>query len=243
MRPVLVITHLERGELGLLGDVLAERDVPVLHRALDEGDRLPELGEVAGVVSLGGTMGVPDADRHPFLGEERKLLASAMATEVPTLGLCLGAQILTWAAGGSVARMKERDVAWYRLARSGAAAGDPLFDAWPDDAPVLEWHLDQIVLPGGTEVLADSPGPGTSIFRAGPAAWGSQVHLELTPEILHRWLADPEMADELREAGIAAERLMADADELLPRQAAAAVQVFERFAKLARSREAAPVRG
>lgn len=242
MRPVLLVTHMEPVEFGLLGDALAEQEVPVIHVPLDEGDRLPRLEKVSGIVSFGGTMGVPDADRYPFLREERDLLAAALAADVPILGLCLGGQVLSWAAGGSAVRMEARDLAWYPLSRSPAAVGDPLFEAWPDEALVLEWHLDQIVLPGSAAVIGDSAGPGASIFRAGPSAWGSQIHLELTPEILDAWLADPVMGTELRGVGLEPEEFRSRSGRLLPRQAAAAREVFRRFAKLVLERETAGVR-
>jgi GMP synthase (glutamine-hydrolysing) len=238
MRPVLLITHILPVEFGVLGDAFAEQDVPVLHVALDDGDALPSIDDVSGIVSFGGTMGVPDADRYPFLSAERDLLAAALASELPLLGLCLGAQLLTWAAGGSVVRMEKRDIAWYRLPRSPAATEDPLFGAWPDDTPVLEWHLDQILLPDSADVIADSSGPGSSIFRAGPAAWGSQSHLELTPEILNAWLADPVIGEELLQADLPPEVLLSQAAELVPQQAAAAREVFDRFAQLVTDRDA-----
>jgi GMP synthase-like glutamine amidotransferase len=241
--PVAVLTHIKPVEFGLLGDALAEHELQLLHVALDEGDRLPGLDEVSGIVSLGGTMGVPDADRYPFLLEQRDLLQAALAAELPLLGLCLGAQLLTWAAGGSVVRMDSRDIAWYRLARSEIASDDPLFGAWPSDAPVLEWHLDQIVLPDSAELLADSTGPGASVFRVGSAAWGSQSHLELTPLILDGWLADPVIGEELRGAGLPPEQFLSEAADYLPRQEAAASEVFARFAKLVLTRQAAAISG
>jgi GMP synthase (glutamine-hydrolysing) len=243
VRPVVLVTHIKPVEFGLLGDALAEHELPLLHVALDEGDQLPSLDELSGIVSLGGTMGVPDADRYPFLVEERDLLEAALAAEVPILGLCLGAQLLAWAAGGSVVRMDGRDIAWYQLARSEMASDDPLFGAWPDDAPVLEWHLDQIVLPDSAEVIADSTGPGASVFRVGSAAWGSQSHLEITPEILAGWLADPVIGEELRGAGMPPDQFLLDAADPLPRQGAAASEVFARFAKLVLSRQAAAISG
>ena len=88
-------------------------------------------------------------------------------------------------------RLDRLYVDWPELVVLPAARGDPLFDRLPDRTVVLEWHVDAIEPPPGATVLAETAGPGCAIFRAGPAAWGSQIHLELTPEMLSGWLSDP----------------------------------------------------
>jgi GMP synthase-like glutamine amidotransferase len=210
-----------------------------VYARLDRGDELPEPAEVSAIVSLGGTMGVPDIAAHPFLRDELELLEAALAARVPILGLCLGGQLLAKAAGGDVVRMAARDIGWYPLERRPAADGDPLFADLPAGAPVLEWHLDAVVPPSVEEVIAESSGPGCSIFRAGPLAWGSQSHLELTPPILAHWLADPVIGEEIRGAGFPPERLLAEAEAALPRQMETARAIFNRFADLVSAREAA----
>jgi GMP synthase (glutamine-hydrolysing) len=235
-RPILAITHIAPGDLGLLGEVLTERLMPIVPVRLDRGDELPDLAEVSAVVSLGGTMGVPDSGEYPFLRDELRLLESALASSVPVLGLCLGAQLLAKAAGGDVLRMATRDIGWYPLDRMPAADGDALFGPLPNGTPVLEWHLDAIVPPSAGEVIAESSGPGCSIFRVGSAAWGSQTHLELTPRILDDWLSDPVIGEELRQAGFPSDRLLDQAEELLPAQMTAAISIFERFADFVSAR-------
>jgi GMP synthase (glutamine-hydrolysing) len=239
VRPALAITHLPAPQLGLVEAALAERGVPVRPVPIDKGAELPALDGVSAVVTFGGLMGVPDGDRYPFLRAELEMLEQALADEVPVLGLCLGAQLLAKAAGGDAVRMTERYIAWQELERLPAADGDPVFGALPERLPVLEWHLDAVLPPPGSAPVAETSGPGCSVFRVSPLAWGSQIHLELTPEMVGSWLVDPAVRAELSSAGLDPSRFQREARERLPSQMAGGRAVLGRFAQMAAEREVA----
>ena len=230
MRPLLAITHLPDRELGLAGDVF-DGGLPVHALHVDDGGT-PSLDDVSGVIVMGGAMGVPDAGRWAFLQWELGLLREALERGTPTLGICLGAQLLATAAGGDVQRMDRPFVGWPTLERREAAAGDLLFDGLPQRLTVLEWHLDRIVPPPHAAVLAETEGPGCSVFRAGERAWGSQIHLEMTPAMLAGWLAFEDARAEVRAAGGMPARLRDEAEERLADQCRAGRVVFARFAEL-----------
>jgi GMP synthase (glutamine-hydrolysing) len=226
---VLALTHLPDRELGLAGPALAARGCEVTRLHVDD-DARPDLDGTAGVLVLGGAMGVPDADAHPFLRYELALLADAVEREIPVLGICLGAQLLAAAAGGHVRRMESPCVGWLELAPSAAAADDPLAGGLPPGLEVLEWHLDAIQAPPGATVLAETTGPGYSIFRVGEAAWGTQLHLELTPSMLAGWLRDPGFRAQCAEGGLDPDALAAEAATRLAPQMAAGREMLDRFA-------------
>jgi GMP synthase (glutamine-hydrolysing) len=230
MRPVLAITHLRHANLGLAGEALAAAGVPVVHRNLFEDDALPEAGELAGIVSLGGQMSVTELGRYPFLAAERDLFRAALRAEVPILGLCLGAQLLALAAGGRVATMERHCIGWPQLSFADAARDDPLFHDVAD-LPVIKWHGDGIEPPPSATVIASTPTPGAAIFKVGACAWGSQMHLEATTEMLFDlWLADPVEQRALEGAGLDPAAFTAQSRDLLPQQIAAMRPVLERFA-------------
>ena len=100
------------------------------------GDPLPDLEAVDGLVTFGGAESVTEIDRYPYLLEEAELLREAVAGDVPVLGICLGAQVLAHALGGSVRRLPRRAVRWVELAR---IADDELL---PDPVWALHWNED-----------------------------------------------------------------------------------------------------
>lgn len=144
-----------------------------------------------GLVVLGGGMGAADDARAPFLPAVRALLREAVSAEVPTLGVCLGAQLLALANGGRVARNPAGpEFGAQLIAKRTAAVSDPLFGPMPITPDVIQWHFDAVTtLPPGAIHLAGSPLCENQAFRVGRLAWGIQFHIETTPEIVRSWAA------------------------------------------------------
>jgi GMP synthase-like glutamine amidotransferase len=249
MRPVLIITHLVDRHVGLVRDALRASGCNVVERHAAAGEALPAAGEVAGIVSLGGRQSATRAAEDPFLDAEVTLLRAALADDVPVLGMCLGAQLLAVAAGGEVVNAGRISAGWPDLVLLPAAASDPVFGELPPRLPVLKWHEDVIELPGdrrplgsserpgAARLLGSSKGPGAALFRIGSSAWGSQAHLELTPELLvDIWLADPVEAADVIAAGHDLDEFRVRSRELLVGQMAAARPMFEAFGRIAARR-------
>ncbi|MEP6600004.1 MAG: type 1 glutamine amidotransferase, partial [Actinomycetota bacterium] len=194
-----------------LGEWLAGAGLEVGLHNLAAGDALPEdLTGVAGLVVLGGGMGGADDVEAPWLPAVRALLATAVARELPTLGVCLGAQLLALATGGRVGRNPDGpEFGAQLIAKRAATANDPLFKAMPITPDVIQWHYDAVLeLPPGAVLLASSPTCHVQAFRIGRLAWGIQFHLETTPQIVRGWAAN----DARMLAGYDVERLLARSD-------------------------------
>lgn len=232
MKPTLIVTHLADRDSGLVKEILVELGLPVIVcHALDQAS-LPAIDQLAAIVSLGGSMSATELGRHPFLAEEVGLLHAALQRRMPILGLCLGAQLLAVAGGGLVSKIGHVCLGWPQLLMLSEARLDPVFADLPAGLPVLKWHEDRIDAPPGATVLASSP-PGTALFRVGPVAWGSQMHLEVTPSmLLDGWLTDSSGVAEIEAAGWPIADFHAECSARLPAQMAAARQVLRCFAAL-----------
>jgi GMP synthase-like glutamine amidotransferase len=238
MRPVLIVTHLTDRHVGLVRDALEASGCDVIERHAAAGDTLPAVAELAGIVSLGGRQSATRVDEDPFVAAEVALLRAALDDDVPVLGMCLGAQLLAVAAGGEVVNAGRISAGWPDLVLLPAAAADPVFGGLPPRLPVLKWHEDVIRLSDDEQLLGTSEGPGAALFRIGSSAWGSQAHLELTPEMLvDGWLADPAEAVDVIAAGHDLGEFRARSRELLVGQMAAAEPMFEAFGRIAARRK------
>jgi GMP synthase-like glutamine amidotransferase len=236
VKPALIVTHLEDRNNGLVRESLERAGCPVREfNPLDQAPA-PTIDEVSAIVSLGGLVSATQADRDPFLAVEVALMAAALDDRVPVLGMCLGAQLLAVAAGGRVTTMDRMYVGWPELELLEAAGEDPIFGGLALGVPVLEWHEDMIDLPAGAITLGTTPGQGAALFRIGPAAWGSQMHLEVTPPmLLDGWLAESHGIAEIEAAGYDIDEFRRDSASRLQAQMAATLPVFSRFAGLVRA--------
>lgn len=173
-----------------LGEWLAEAgaDLHVLPAAEVSADP----GGWDAIVVMGGEMGANDDALVDWIPTVKALLRAAVAAEVPTLGVCLGAQLLAVANGGRVRRdLDTLEIGAQLVAKRSATATDPLFQALPITPDVIQWHFDSITtLPPGAVHLASSPVCENEAFRLGRLAWGIQFHIETTPQLIREWAVD-----------------------------------------------------
>ncbi len=167
------------------------------------GEEAGPVDELDGLLVLGGRMSALD-DHLPGIAATRALLADAVAAGVPTLGICLGAQLLAVATGGQVLVAAPPgveggivDVRWRPEAAQDALVGG-LVSANPGHrrgAAMPSMHGDAVVdLPRGAVWLGASPMYPYQAFRLG-SAWGLQFHPETSPATMHRWAEDDETVD------------------------------------------------
>jgi GMP synthase (glutamine-hydrolysing) len=187
--PVLVIENDPSDPVATLGEWLRAAGAEFALCSPPAGQPLPgDLSGYSALIVLGGDMGAYDDDRAPWLPGLRALLAEAVRTELPTLGICLGAQLLAVATGGRVSTAEVPEYGSQLVAKRQAAAADPLFRELPITPDVLQWHVDEISeLPPGAVLLASSPVCEVQAFRLGRLAWGVQFHIETTPDIVSGW--------------------------------------------------------
>jgi GMP synthase (glutamine-hydrolysing) len=171
------------------------------------GDPLPELpangtpAGYAGLIVLGGEMGAWDDEVAPWLPATRRLMADAVRQELPTLGICLGGQLLAAATGGVIERGPlGLELGVVPVTPLPAAAGDHFFGAVdraiepdrsgpPGSWAVHQYHQDAVItLPADAELIVTGARYPHQGFRVGPAAWGLQYHPEVSTLGFVQWV-------------------------------------------------------
>jgi GMP synthase-like glutamine amidotransferase len=209
MTRLLVIQPDDSDPPANLGDWLTEAGAE-LHVVRPFAEPLPALDDYQGLVCLGGEMGAMDDLKHPWLKDVREILASAVGRRLPTLGVCLGGQLLAAAAGGRVMKGDEGpEVGPAMVAKRDVALSDPLFGDMPMVQDVMHFHVDVIDrLPPGAELMTSSHKYPNQAFRLNGSAYGLQFHIETTTQIVLDWAAmAPEAAAEAKPGSLDKERL------------------------------------
>lgn len=242
MKPVLVLQHVRRETLGSLESVLRQAGLTWQYVELFTGvpERL-DLDRASGLIVLGGPMNVDETDRYPFLAAEVQWIRQAVQRSLPMLGICLGSQLLAKAFGARVFPNPVKEIGWYEVELTPAAAEDLLFAQCPPRPVVFQWHGDTFDLPPEAVLLATSPLCRHQAFRIGRQAYGLQFHIEMTAELIDTWLAYPENDAEL--AGlpyIDPQQIRQQTPAMLPRLQAVGSEVLCRFARLCCDRSGRP---
>jgi len=187
---VLFLLHTATEGPGTLAPFIAARGARAQYACLYAGAGLPaDPRHYALIVAMGGPMNVDEEDRFPFLREETAFLRSAIAANVPVLGVCLGAQLIAKACGARVVKAPQPEIGWFPITLCDAAANDPAFAGLPRACTVLHWHEDMALLPAGAVLLASSAACPHQAFRVG-SALALQFHVEITLAMLAAWTAD-----------------------------------------------------
>jgi len=204
----LAIQQLAIEPPGVIGEVIRTRGHRLTTLCCEKGEELPSsLKAFDGLVVMGGPQSANDT-HLPYITAQLALITEALQRDLPLLGTCLGAQLLARAAGGTVGPSPLRELGWYTVHATAAAAGDLLFSTLPDDGmTVFQWHGETFSLPDGGKLLATAPAVPHQAFRMGRCQYGLQFHAEVDAATIEQWIAAG--ASErayLGEAGVAAIR-------------------------------------
>ena len=237
MTRALVVTHSATEGVDLLGDWLVEAGLELDVVEPWAGQQLPaDLTAHDALVVMGGPQQAYDDDSATWLRATKDLLRLAVRTDVPTLGVCLGAQLLAEATGGRVELGEDGIEAGARLvAKRDAAWEDPLLADIPFTPTVVQWHEDVVVdMPPGAVLLASSSKYPHQAFRVGTRAWGLQFHVETSPETVRYWGREygAGVIESGRDPVALAEQVVGELEEV----AACWQPVAARFAEIAQGR-------
>jgi GMP synthase (glutamine-hydrolysing) len=182
------------------------------------------------IVLYGGSTDVRDAETEPWLADELAWLRERLADGVPTLGLCLGGQLVAAALGAPVTRSEPPEIGWTDVRLTDAGRHDPVLGplGGPDGAfTALQWHTWRFDVPDGGELLAASDACPQA-FRHG-RAWGVQFHPEVDPPTYARWVAGYDQDPTAVAIGFDPDAARAEAGARMPAWNAAGRLMFAGF--------------
>jgi len=227
-RHALVLSHVAFENLGTLEAPLQERGFSIETIEVASAHfPLPQAQTCDLLVVLGGPIGVYDRKDYPFLDAEIACIAQRLEARRPTLGICLGAQLMATALGARVyPGQNGAEIGWKPI----QAAPGALVPKW--FAPLLtpglnlfHWHGDTFDLPQGSTHLSSSDLYPNQAFAFDGFALGLQFHPEVTASGLERWYVGH--ASELSHRGITPTSLRAAAHEHASALEAAAIQFWQ----------------
>jgi GMP synthase (glutamine-hydrolysing) len=186
-RTAAVFQHLSFEDLGSFETVLLDRGYHINTYQLGADDvKQVQVDEPDLLVVLGGPISVNDVALFPFLRDEHAVLRARLALDAPCVGICLGAQLMSVALGGSVAPMARKEIGWSALSFSAELALDhPLRQL--ARLPVLHWHGEQFTIPAGATALASTDACPHQAFTWRKNGLALQFHPEVTARGLERW--------------------------------------------------------
>lgn len=231
-RDVLVIQHEPAEGLGRIEPVLRERGLTPTVVRRDLSESLPEPSDaesLAALVVLGGSAGVGDITDRSELADELAFVRQALAMDLPTLGICLGSQLMAQALG-STRWTGEWELGWHEV--SGPTTKVPSIEL-PDRFSALHWHRDRFSTPPGAENLASTAGTPCQVFSKGPHL-GVLFHLEADVEQTTAMAEN--LSSDLTEAGQDPDQLLDDTRRFARTTAVLADSVFGSWADLVQAR-------
>jgi GMP synthase-like glutamine amidotransferase len=178
---LLVLQHCPVTPVGLVGERAIERGADLVILFPHEGDPLPAgMGSFDGLIVLGGPMHAGDDANYPAFAQILSLIRECERTEMPVLGLCLGAQLIARAFGQQVYRFGGLEVGYPSVYLTLAGEQDPLFQGLAREQWVMQMHEDSFDLPEEAVLLLRNDACENQAFRIGTSIYGIQAHPEVT---------------------------------------------------------------
>ncbi len=173
---------------------------------------IPDFISIDALLVMGGPMSIGDYERFPWLREEKEFILNAINAGLPTIGICLGAQLIADVLGADVKRNAQKEIGWYPVTLSSDAMASPFFKDFPENFEAFHWHGDTFDLPEGAVPVGYSnatKNQGFYLDGHGKKVMALQFHLEST-EASIRALCENSV-QELAEGG----KYVSTSDEML----------------------------
>ena len=170
------LQHVPFEDLGSIEAWLQVTGYEITNTQLYDFGGFPRVEDIDLLVVMGGPMSVNDEQDYPWLAEEKKFIKNTINTGKPTLGICLGAQLIANSMGGEVFPNSVKEIGWFPI-QAVKSESDAIFQ-FPEEIEVFHWHGETFSLPPGAVQIAESKACKNQAFQIGAKVIGLQFHLE-----------------------------------------------------------------
>lgn len=187
MKPVLILQHQTPEWPAYLVTWLNQQKIPYVNFNAGAGQDFPaSIEPYSAMAILGGGMSAND----PLLSNRQAevLVLQAMLYNRPTIGHCLGGQLMSRALGAAISASPQPEIGWQPI----EYAQDPLVQHWFGQDPtttIMQWHYESFAIPPGATRLASSQACPNQAWAMGPHL-AMQFHIEMDATKAKAWALD-----------------------------------------------------
>jgi len=186
VKPIRIFRHVNCENPGYLGEFLDARGTPWELACIDSERPVPQqIDDVSGLIFMGGAGSVNDD--HDWIQHELSLIQRAYERDVPMMGICFGAQLMSKALGGDVVAGPAMEIGWHPLRRVNGCHCEGWLQGLPESIETFHWHLDTFSVPSGFTPLLQSCCFRNQAFVKDKHL-AMQFHLEMTEKMLNGWI-------------------------------------------------------
>ena len=209
-KTVNVIRHLAFEDLASFTSILQVHGYQInyIEAGYDDVSQIDALSDNL-LIILGGPISVNDAAMFPFIETEIEILKQRIKADKPTLGICLGAQLIASALGATIYPGKEKEIGWYDLNLTAAGQQSALRYLGSEHCSMLHWHGETFDLPEHAVLLASSEKTINQAFSVGSHVLALQFHPEISQRVMEKWFIG-HISEIMQTEGVSVKRLRDD---------------------------------
>ncbi len=178
---VLCLMHVSYEDLGSMEPLLKKKGYEIEYvRLYKDSYIFPSLDKLDALIIMGGPMSVNDSDRFSWISHEKDFIARCIQHQIPTIGVCLGAQLIASVLGSKVYKNKFEEVGWFDVTVTKEAKS--LNFPFPGNFLAFHWHAETFEIPQDAVHLAKNSTCANQAFLYHKHVLALQYHLETTFE-------------------------------------------------------------
>ena len=186
MLPIAIICHASCEPPGYLCRYFDQRNIPyhkvnILEQPLSKKD----LNAVSGLIFMGGPYSVND--NHKWIEDEKDLIRTAIQKDIPMMGVCFGAQLISKVLGAEVKPATKMEAGWHTIKADASMLNNSQVLNLEDSFEVFEWHEDTFAIPDGAIPIFKGSSTENQGYVYGKIL-AMQFHLEMTEQMVTEWL-------------------------------------------------------